>query len=186
MEKPEFQPSMATSASPSRHVLGWKTTNASIKQRGLEVNNKPITVTKGLTFEQVSKDRINLPQAGSPRIGQKRSIAQVDGTEEYNRPPLQQWGSPVLPATKDKKENAMMVEDDDETEIEGQNIRAVKKGEEGENKPSTAESKTTTTTPLTSFHASQEGPVPLEEQFVIQEETSQRTLENLVREKLDH
>ena len=31
-----------------------------------------------------------------------------------------------------------------------------------------------------SFHASQEGPLPLEEQFDIQDETSQKTLENLV------
>ncbi|ERF73587.1 hypothetical protein EPUS_07521 [Endocarpon pusillum Z07020] len=178
MEKPECQPTMAISPSPSRQVLGWKTTNASIKQGVLEVNNKHITVTKASIFEQVSKDRVNLPRAGSPRIGQKRSIAQVDGTEQYDRPPLQQRGSPLLPTTEDKQENAVMVEDDDETKNEGQNVGAVKKGEEDDNEPSTAESKTTTTS-LTSFHASQEGPVPLEEQFIIQEETSQNTLENL-------
>lgn len=100
--------------------------------------------------------------------------------EEDNRPPLQHRGSPVLPVTEDKEENAATVEDDDEMKNEGQNVGAVKKGEEDENERATAELKTTTS-PLTSFHASQEGPVPLEEQFVIQEETSQKTLENLVR-----
>ncbi len=176
---------MATSASPSRHVLGWKTTNASIQQRGSEENNKPVILARASTFEQLWKDRADIPKLGSPRIGQKRSIAQVDGTEEHKKLSLQKWGSPVLEVSEDKKASAGVVKGDVEVENQGLNARVVNKEEESGTEPSTAESKTTTTTLMTSFHASQEGPVPLEEQFVIQEETSQKTLEDLVRGKLD-
>ncbi len=138
-------------------------------------------MARAMTFEQVWKDRVDIPKAGSPRIGQKRSIAQVDGTEEHTKPSPQEWRSPVLGVSDDKKENAGMVKGDDEMENETPNARVVNKEEESGTEPSTAESKTTTTTLMTSFHASQEGPVPLEEQFVIQEETSQKTLEDLVR-----
>ncbi len=176
---------MATSASPSRHVLGWKTTNASIPQRGPEQNNKHITVARASTFEQLWKDRVNISKTGSPRIGQKRSIAQVDGTEEHTNPPLQEWRSQVFDVSGDKKDNASMVEGDNDVDNETPNAKVVTKEDGDETEPSTAESKTTTTTLLTSFHASQEGSVPLEEQFIIQEEASQKTLENLVRGKLN-
>jgi hypothetical protein len=58
--------------------------------------------------------------------------------------------------------------------------KPVKDEEDDPTEPPQAETKPIPISLPTSFHASQEGPLPVEEQFDIQDETSQKTLETLV------
>jgi hypothetical protein len=173
---------MAASASPCRLALSDKTTNASLQQWAYCKHNKPIAVTKASTFEHLRKNVVAIPKEASPRVGQKRSIAQVDGAEEYT------WSfSPLQEHSKiTKLEDEVKASAQEEVDKDSEHKKAMRGSmrEEEEDDDETelaAKSKAITNALSSSFHASQEGPVPIEEQFVIQDETSQKTLENLVR-----
>jgi hypothetical protein len=95
----------------------------------------------------------------TPITGQKRRIHEVDGTEDQERQGLDRACS-TSPLT------VLPTEANSETyHIEFS---------------STGQTKSTTPTSLTSFHASQEPPMPVEDQFDIQDEMSQRTLDKIV------
>lgn len=98
---------------------------------------------------------------------------------------------------KSERKCAIKKEEDDESESESKTKGTLTKIEIGETtskcesetkaapkKEDDSESKATMDVLSASFHASQEGPPPLEEQFDIQEEASQQTLESLVSNKL--
>jgi hypothetical protein len=121
----------------------------------------------------------------SPRVGQKRSFAQVDGAEEYTRSMSPQQEQPTITKIEDEVEAAAHKEVGKEPEHDkmiGGSIKEEEEEDDDENEPSAATSKAITSALSSSFHASQEGPVPIEEQFMIQDEASQKTVENLVRE----
>lgn len=141
-----------------------------------------MTVTQAPTFEQLRKNFVAFPNEGSPKIGQKRSIAQVDGTEEHTQSPIKQSEPPAITKLEDDIDTPVKEEVDSEAEDESVIGRVTKEEDDidDETKPSASKSNATTSTLLSSFHASQEVPVPIEEQFIIQDETSQKTLENLV------
>jgi len=124
----------------------------------------------------------------SPRVGQKRSFAQVDGAEEYTRSMSPQQEHLTITKLEDEVEAVAHEKIEEESEhdkvIEGsmKEEEEEKAKDDDENRSSAATSKAITSALSSSFHASQEGPVPIEEQFVIQDEASQKTVENLVRE----
>jgi hypothetical protein len=95
----------------------------------------------------------------SPRTGQKRRIDEVDGTEEQEQQGQNKAGSAspltVLPTEPDS-------ETDDRDFL------------------STSQTKSATSSALSSFHVSQESSVPVEDQFEIQDEMSQQTLDKIV------
>lgn len=202
-----------------------KSTNAFVQHHRHDSNET--TKMNFWTFKMLRKDAVALEKAApAPKIGQKRSIAQVDGTAERDPSPLKhEASSPVKEFSEDEKESlsedgedgedateakiqmesVVNKEDDDATEAESEPetdlenipkkeeddateaksepetvLENVPKKEEDATEPLSAESKATTNMPLASFHASQEGPLPIEEQFDIQDEASQETLENLV------
>jgi hypothetical protein len=173
---------MAASASPCRLALSDKTTNASLQQWAYCKHNKPIAVTKASTFEHLRRNVVAIPKEASPRVGRKRSIAQVDGAEEYTWrfSPLQEHSK--ITKLEDDVEAAAQEEADKYSEHKKAMGGSMKEEEEEDDDEteSAAKSKAITNALSSSFHASQEGPVPIEEQFVIQDETSQKTLENLV------
>jgi hypothetical protein len=152
---------MAAPASPMRRVLGDKTTNASLHvyrhDGGIKATPKKIHISP-----RFHDDEVIFLREENPKIGQKRSIAQVDGTEEHEESRSRQ--ASLSRGTKAETDVVVIKEEEDSDAEE----------------PSSAETKATHETKLTSFHESQEGPLPLEEQFEIQEEASQRTLEKLV------
>jgi hypothetical protein len=199
-----------------------KSTNAFVQHHGRDSNET--TKMNFWTFKMLRKDAVALEKAApAPKIGQKRSIAQVDGTAEHDPSLLKhEASSPVKEFSEDVKESlsedgedateakiqmesVVNKEDDDATEAESEPetdlenvpkkeedgateakrepetvLENVPKKEEVATEPLSAESKATTNMPLASFHASQEGPLQIEEQFDIQDEASQETLENLV------
>lgn len=82
---------MAAPASPSRRALENKSTNASIPHRGqVKPNQKPTKLISMVSSTQSQTDS-DLRTVGSenrivpdnPKIGQKRSIEHVDGSEEH-------------------------------------------------------------------------------------------------------
>jgi hypothetical protein len=190
---------MASPASPTRGVLRKKSTNAFVQHQGHDSNET--TKMNFWTFKLLRKDAVALEKAApAPKIGQKRSIAQVDGTAEHEPSPLKhEASSPVKGFSEDEKEglsedgedateakiqmeSVVNKEEDDATEAESEPetvLDNVPKKEDA-TEPLSAESKATTNMPLASFHASQEGPLPIEEQFDIQDEASQEILEKLV------
>lgn len=138
-----------------------------------------------INFEQMRKEVAAFQEEESPKLGQKRSIEQVDGTEERENSQLKQGPpSPLVAKPEVEKIEKELKENHDDTpnpEIENASTpKQDEKEEEEVTDPSPAESKTTTSTLLTSFHASQEGPLPIEEQFDIQDEASQKIVDNLV------
>ena len=157
---------MAAPPSPVRRVLGDKTPNASMKRRGHE------TIPKQ-QFDDLMRDE---PKTGighavdvkvrvrvTPRAGQKRRIHEVDGTQDQDH---EQHGRDRAGSTSPL--SVMLTEPNSEAD-EGSFL-------------SLSQSKdTTSSTLLTSFQPSQEHLLPAEEQFDIQEEMSQRTLDKIVR-----
>ena len=156
---------MAALPSPARRVLGDKTPNASMKRHGREpipkqqfddlMRDEPGTLS-GHVVEMKARLKV------TPRAGQKRRIQEVDGTHDHDheRQGRDRAGStsplPLLPTEPNSEA--------DETDF-----------------LSTSQAKTTTSSTLsTSFHTSQEPLLPAEEQFDIQDEMSQRTLDKIV------
>ena len=153
---------MAAPPSPTRRVLADKTPNASIKCRAYETLPKQqadclMRDERTISIECAvdTKGRMTL----TPKAGQKRRIQDVDGTEDQEQQRLDRGGSAsprmVLPTepTSEADERDFI---------------------------STAQTRSTTSTLLTSFHASQDPSMPVEDQFDIQEEMSQRTLDKIV------
>jgi hypothetical protein len=95
----------------------------------------------------------------SPKAGQKRRIHQVDGTEEQEQHERER-ASPALSLT------VLPTEPNSETDER--------------DFLSTSQSKGSTSSASTSFHIPQESSGPAEEQFEIQDEMSQRTLDKIV------
>ena len=253
-----------------RRVLSDQSTNAYIQSRGQDKNNsdndndnldtKMSSQLKPWSFRRLQKIDVVTFQEGDtpPKIGQKRSIDLVDGTEEYEHafvkqgmPPILMRNDGVVACATDEEEDdsemdskcksegeidcALKMEDSGETKSDSEckmkettkkeedaqtkperEIKcAVKEEEDGESesefepkgtltkeengktksecesesedapkKEDDSDAKATTNILSASFHASQEGSPPLEEQFDIQEEASQQTLESLVSIKL--
>lgn len=187
---------MVAAASPTRRVLGDKPTNASLHQ-GRH------TVTKTSTFEHVRKHVPPYQKERTPKVGEKRSIDHVDGTEEHAQALLKCGASLRLMEPAGGMKTASAVEEGDDMEQrecarESELVKeqdemkepgsvteiAAKDDEPDTTEPSPAtQSEIMTTAPVASFHPSQEGSLPIEEQFDIQYEASQNTLENLVSKK---
>ena len=153
---------MAAPASPVRGVLADKTTNASLQRLTLDHQYKE---ARELLPPHSPSQRDETAFLKAPRSlstwkqGQKRSIHEVNGTYEQELKEQPTVGSST-PASHTATEP--------NSESDGQ-----------EATPS-LELKTPISTQLTSFHASLEPPMPLEEHFDIQEEYSQRTLDRIV------
>ena len=153
---------MSTPVSPTRRVLGDKTPNASLKRRAHEpllkpqfdysIPDEPRALIKTTTDMRIGRNI-------APMVGQKRRIHEVDGIEEQEQRGPDRTGSisplTVLP-TKPTSET-------DEGDFS-----------------STVQASSTTSTLLTSSHASQESLMHVEDQFDIQDEMSQRSLDKIV------
>ena len=156
---------MAIITSPSRRVLGDKTTNASVRQRAshdeLKTNLDALTTREPvLSVKPTSEQR---HRAGvTPKVGQKRRIEEVDGPED---PP--QLGQETPRSTSSLSQTLGELDSDKS---------------DGGKAQSKNQDKATTTTHLlvSSFRASQELPMQIEDQFEIQEEMSQQTLDQIV------
>ena len=147
--------------SPARRALGNLTTNASIKpQTSVKTWRNPASSRDSLTVSFGETTRSPKPSVvfKSPRIGQKRSIEEVEDPERNesqhstDTQPLSQATEPLSDSLED---SAMMVD-------------------------STTNTRSTAPTSMTSFKDSQAEPEPPEVQFEIHEEMSQRTLDKMV------
>jgi hypothetical protein len=177
-----------------------KTTNASLQSWAYAQHNKPVAVTKASAFEHLQRHPVTLPKAASPIVGRKRSFAQVDGAEEDTRSMSPQQEQSTITKLEDEAEvtekeeigkesvheqvvgDSVNEEKEEKEERVQEKEERVEEKEDEENGSSAATSKAMTSALSSSFHASQEGPVPLEEQFVILDEASQNTVDNLVCE----
>jgi hypothetical protein len=153
---------MPAPPSPARRVLGDKTPNASMKRRALEpmpksyldylVSDEPKAMVKYAVEMDVERNV-------TPKTGQKRRIHEVDGTEDQEQRGLGMARS-ISPLT--------MLPTEPNSETDDREFS------------STGQTKSTISTTLTSFHASTEPPMAVEDQFDIQDEMSQRTLDKIV------
>jgi hypothetical protein len=151
---------MSTPVSPTRRVLGDKTPNASLKRRAHEPLLKPqfdYSIPDELRALIKTAD-MRIGRNIAPTAGQKRRIHEVDGTEEQEQRGQDRTGSKspltALPS-------------------------ATSEADEGDSS-STVQENSTTSTLLASSHASQESLMLVEEQFDIQDEMSQRSLDKIV------
>lgn len=166
---------MVAPTSPARRALANKTTNSSIKNRKHD-NKKKMTQLKAYSFTPPGFEK-----AVAPKIGCKRSIDHVDGAQEREQAVLKHEACEPMKETKVKIEGVLKEDEDYGMKSENDHKVAPKQeGDNGETEAKSEDSKETTSTLLTSFHASQEGPLPIEQQFDIQDEASQNTLETLV------
>lgn len=149
--------------SPMRRVLGNKTTNASVRPSSPAKTWKHPTTSSdklSVSFGE-SKRSPRSPQLfKSPRIGQKRRIDEV---EHHDRHDSQQS------TDTQRLSQATDLLSDDSSEMEDLLV------------DSTENTKSTAHTSLTSFQASQNEPEPVEVEFQIPDEMSQRTLDKMVR-----
>ena len=155
---------MTGTTSPMRRVLGDRSTNASLRIQPQDSVLKPNTLSSTTPQSRTAIEQAVRGWTGTdvtPKAGQKRHIEEVDGIEERLHVKQDRSGSasPLNSSTSD---------DGEEEEEEKDSIR------------STIVTKLTPHTIFSSFHASQEPPIPLEDQFDIQEEMSQQTLEKVV------
>ena len=156
---------MTAPPSPARRVLSDKTPNASMKRRGHETTPKQ-------RFDDLMRDELKIGIGHAvdmrvsvkitPRAGQKRRIHEVDGTQdqdhEQHRRDRAGSTSPL---------SVLLTEFNSEAD-------------EGNLLSPSQSNENTSSTLLTSFQTSQEHLLPAEEQFDIQEEMSQRTLDKIV------
>jgi hypothetical protein len=156
---------MSTPTSPTRRVLGDKTPNASLKRRAHEPLLKPPLdysmpdEPRALTKTAVD---MRIGRTIAPTTGQKRRIHEVDGTEEQEQRDPDRTGS-TSPLTILAPEPTSEADEGDSS--------------------STIQASSTTSTLLASSHASQASQEPLihvEDQFDIQDEMSQRSLDKIV------
>ena len=151
-------------ASPSRPVLGEKSTNALVNKQEYGQNTKGSTQLLGTTVNTL---------ASPLQAGRKRRYHEVEsssfeyarGKQEIARAGLgsQASSKPVTAETDEESESFMS------SMIDAHSVNE-----------SCESLQTSTSTLLTSFHASQEPSQPIEEQFEIVQEESQRTLEQIV------
>ena len=153
---------MSTPLSPTRRVLGDKTPNASLKRRthepllkpqfGYSIPDEPRALIKTAADMRIGRNI-------APTAGQKRRIHEVDGTEEQEQRGQYRTGSTspliVLPTEPTPEAD----EGDFSSAVQASSI---------------------TSTLLTSSHASQESFMHVEDQFDIQDEMSQRSLDKIV------
>jgi hypothetical protein len=158
---------MSAPVSPTRRVLGDKTPNASLKRRAHEPLLKPqfdySMPDEPRALTKTAAD-IRIGRTIAPTAGQKRRIHEVDGAEEQEEQGPDRTGStsPLIVMPTESTSEA---------------------GEGGFS--STGQASSTTSTLLTSLHASQEPPVHVEDQFDIQDEMSQRSLDKIVSRLAD-
>jgi hypothetical protein len=152
---------MPAPPSPARRVLADKTPNAFIRRADGPMA-KPY-LDDSLFKEQ--RDFVNqtvemdVDRRLSPKTGQKRRIHEVDGTEAQEQLGRDRAGLASPPTVLPTEPNS---ETDDRDFL------------------STSQTKRATSSALTSFYVSQESSVPVEDQFEIQDEMSQQTLEKIV------
>jgi hypothetical protein len=152
---------MSTPVSPTRRVLGDKTPNASLKRRAHEPLQKPqfdYSIPDELRALIKTAD-MRIGRNIAPTAGQKRRIHEVDGTEEQEQRGQDRTG-PKSPLT-------------------ALPTSATSEADEGDSS-STVQENSTTSTLLASSHASQESLMLVEEQFDIQDEMSQQSLDKIV------
>jgi hypothetical protein len=153
---------MSVPVSPTRRVLGDKTPNASLKRRAHEPLLKPqfdySMPDEPIPLIKTAAD-MRIGRTIAPTAGQKRRIHEVDGTEEQEEQGQDRTGStsPLIVLPTDLTSEA----------------------DEG-GFSSTVQASSTTSTLLTSLHGSQEPPLHVEDQFDIQDEMSQRSLDKIV------
>ena len=156
-------------ASPNRPVLGEKSTNALVNKQEHRQNTKENA--------QLLSTAVNTRLASPLQAGKKRRYHEVEsssvehdrGKQEIARAKLgpQTVSQPVIADTNEESESFMSSMID---------IHSVNESCES--------LQTSTSTALTSFLASQEPSQPIEEQFEIVQEESQRTLEQIVSHML--
>ena len=156
-------------ASPNRPILGEKSTNALVNKQEHGQNTKGSAQHLGTT--------VNIQLASPLQAGRKRRYHEVEsssfeharGKQEIARAGLgsQAISKPVIAETFEESESFMS------SMIDSYSVNE-----------SCASLQTSTSTLLTSFHASQEPSQPIEEQFEIVQEESQRTLEQIVSHML--
>jgi hypothetical protein len=157
---------MSTPVSPTRRVLGDKTPNASLKRRAHEPLLKPqfdYSIPDELRALIKTAD-MRIGRNIAPTAGQKRRIHEVDGTEEQEQRGQDRTGS-KSPLTAPPS--------------------ATSEADEG-GSSSTVQENSTTSTLLASSHASQESLMLVEEQFDIQDEMSQQSLDKIVSRPASH
>lgn len=149
---------MAVALSPNRRVLGEKTTNAS-----LNIHEHRDSIKE----ERQAAEVANRIQLASPlRAGTKRRFQDLDFSSQEGFTGSIGWQQRARPNPVPQIE-----ETDEELGLMSSMIESAStSGSLSEN----------TSTVLTSFHASQEPSQPIEEQFEIVQEESQRTLEQIV------
>jgi hypothetical protein len=158
---------MSVPVSPTRRVLGDKTPNASLKRRAHEsllkpqfdysIPDEPRALIKTAVDMRIERNI-------APTAGQKRKIHEVDGTEEREGQGQDRTGSTSPPIVLPTEPTPEADEGDFSSAVQASN---------------------TTSTLLTSLHASQEPPVHVEDQFDIQDEMSQRSLDKIVSRLAD-
>ena len=145
--------------SPSRRVLGDKSTNMTLivtpkSKRTMDASDSIDVIKSNLLQEgiEVSKKHILTPTASVGKLaGQKRGIDMVEDAEREER--------------QSQRENIHKEEQE---------------GNDGRKEVVGAATGPRRFTTIPSFHASQEGPMEIEEQFNIQDEMSQGAVDNLV------
>jgi hypothetical protein len=153
---------MSAPVSPTRRVLSDKTPNASLKRRAHEPLLKPqfdyLMPDEPKALIKIAAD-MKIGRNIAPTAGQKRRIHEVDGTEGQEERSQDRTGStsPLIVLPTEPTPEA-----------------------DGGDSSSTVQASNTTSTLLTSLHASQEPPVHVEDQFDIQDEMSQRSLDRIV------
>lgn len=153
---------MAALQSPSRRALAPKSTNASLNvNKGIKHADKAsIPRTAQLPPpDSKSKSTNEVTTPSSPLLGQNRKI------EEVEEPGIQE---------------SQYTNGSDEPSLCPPSRTPFSDTDVGDMVDSTDNTRSTGVTPLSSFHASQEGPGPVETQFEIPVEMSQRALDNLV------
>lgn len=144
--------------SPSRRVLGDKSTNMTLivtpkSKRTMDASDSIDVIKSNLLQEgiEVSKKHILTPTASVGKLaGQKRGIDMVEDAEREER--------------QSQRENIHKEEQE---------------GNDGRKEVVGAATGPRRFTTIPSFHASQEGPMEIEEQFNIQDEMSQGAVDNL-------
>ena len=145
-----------TSTQSPRRVLGDKSTNLTPRRlHKTFVNLDDVADVKTNLTDEMSRTKTPSRSVVGKVAGQKRPINMVEGAERVEEE--QAPGKKV-----DEKVHGGKALEERQT-IEGDSTRPTRQ-----------------LTAMSSFHGSQEGPLPLEEQFSIQEEMSQTAVETLV------
>jgi hypothetical protein len=152
-------------ASPNRRVLGEKSTNASINLLEHGQSNKGSTQPLSTTVKT---------QIASPlRAGTKRRYQEV-GSSSFEEPYKKYHNARALSGPEITPKPVIEETDEESNSFMSSMI------ESHSTNTSSGSLQTSTNTILSSFHPSQEPSQPIEEQFEIIQEESQRTLEQIV------